>query len=342
MSEIVTPVPIGIITGPCQTSDRHGVDYLKSLSTMRVTNPGGIQVCAIAGERLCTIKSRTDLNPADAARSGMGVDFPIWEAFSKQVINMIRNNGALLQKPVMQGALWAKEIQDSTGGMPIAFEAMDWMHAMLMMDHILPGTAIPWSPSVKTSGHEMETLSEVVGEHGSVLGIKGPKFYPELLPRRIEDGPTSMENTWTGLGMYALGATCIPKTIMLIERGRDVPNKGDWRNMPDHNSARMAKQMLQKKIEDAGLAGEVLVTMAYDPSHTNGPKRVSCIVEDAIDAARQMDITGKEPLYNMLLIESKDKAAPPPLSDAGQHITGEQVQDIADGIAQFRPIRGYK
>ena len=341
MSEILTNVPIKIITGPCQTSDRWGVDYLKSLATMQVTNPNGVQIQAIAGGRLCTIKSRTELNPTDRERSGMGIDFSVWEEFSKQVIQAIKNSEKPPPLPITRGGQWAEEIQNNTGGMPLAFEAMDWMHAMLMMGHMLPGTGTAWSPSVLTLGHSIQTLSEVVGDRGGTLGIKGPKFYPAALPRCIEDGPTLMEATWVGLGMYALGATQIPKEILLIERGRDVPNKGNWRNIPDHNSARLAKQMLQRKVNDAGLSSQTQISMAYDPSHTNGPKRVEFIVEDSINAAGQMDLNG-EPLYEVILVESKEKKAPAPLSDAGQHISGEQIQDIIDGIARFRPIKGFK
>lgn len=343
MEEALRNNPIRVITGPCQTSNRQEVEYIKSLSNMIVVNPGGETVQAIAGGRLCTVKSRTDLKPLDLERKGMGIDFAVWEEFSKKVMHAIKNRLALPEIPTSQGGQWAEEIQEDTDGIPLAFEAMDWMHAMLMMEHIIPGTGIGWSPSVLTLGESVEMLSETVGDYGGILGIKNPKFYPKILPRNLEDGPTTMENTWTGLAMYALGATQLPKEIMLIERGMDVPEKDNesWRNLPDHNSARLAKKLLQEKIANAGYTDKVKISVAYDPSHTNGPGRVGMIVNDTIQAAQLLDLN-ENPLYDVMLIESTDKNAPKPLSDAGQHIVREQVQEIVDGIAKFRPIKGYK
>lgn len=336
MSELITQVPMRIVHGPCQTSTRREVDYLKDSATATVTNQNGISVPVAYGLRFCVEKSRTNLSPD---RSGMGVVYEQWERYSKQLIHATLHGGVMPPIPVTEAALWAEEIQ-AQSGITLAMEIMDWVHASLFVGHIQPGLGMLWTPSVMNLGEPAQMEAEVAGENNWIFGIKNGKWYPRTLPNK--DGEvkvTSLEKTQAGMGTYAVGVTHLPKELVLIQRGMDVPEKGLHRNLHDHQSARLAKQLLEDLLEKQGI--HVPVACAFDPSHVKGGELIHEIVPSAIEASTLLDLKGK-PLYNMLLIESMEKGGEIPKSDADQHITGDDVQLLATAIAQLRPIQGYK
>jgi len=338
MTENMIKKPVRIITGPCQTSSRQHVDYGLDLASLKVTNPDGRVVNAISGLRHCEMKSRTKLNPS---REGMGLDYHDWEMYSIALMNAALKGDKLPQPPVTQGAKWAEEIQGKVPDMMLAMETMDWVHASLFAGHIQPGLGLLWLPSVMQLGEPASMIAKVASDNRWGFGAKNGKWSERKLPYDTDNmTATNLEDTAVGLlGSFALGVagikTVLPE-VVFIERGMAVPEKGDWRNLPDHQSARIVKSLLQKEV-DTYEGKKPRVTIAYDPSHANGPGRREKIVDDAVYAATEITDSSGDLLYDMILVES----APPdhlPPSDTKQQISGEEISEMVSRIAKKRPI----
>lgn len=337
-----------IMTGLCQTHDRSQFNYLHDLAKLRVTQLGKL-VPAIHGIRFCTIKSRTNLHPT---REGMGIDYKTWEQNHQQIRSAI--NGKELMKPIRKTVAreWVEQI--AVTGMHIGFECIDEVHAMMFSGIIPAYMGLCWTPSVSNLGETAQQIAETVAENRWAMGIKNPKFPPVYDPEHPEN-PSDLEKTWTGIVSYALGVGGIANMseIILIQRGvvdRDpkLPGENPWRNFPIHKSTIMAKQMVEQMLATIPEEKRPKLIFAYDPSHSNGEKRRDQIVQDSIHVAslRNQDVLDhynrlnpEGHVYDMLLIESNDPKAAKPLSDAGQHITGEEVQNIVDAVAKIRPIQ---
>lgn len=244
--------------------------------------------------------------------------------------------------PISEGARWAEEIQSKVPDMILAMETMDWVHSALFVGHIQPGLGFTWLPSVMQLGPPASMIAKIAGDNQWAFGAKNAKWSEKNLPRPITDiKPSSLEKTAVGiLGSYALlvaGMENPPPEVVHVERGVITPNMDDHRNMPDDQSARIVKMVMQDILKDIPEDKRPKLTIAKDTSHSDGPKRRDMIVDDSVIAATEtLDLNG-EPLYDMLIIESTEKGDKP-LSDADQHITGEEVQEMVDRISKKRVI----
>ena len=69
-----------------------------------------------------------------------------------------------------------------------------------------------------------------------------------------------MEKTWIGLSHYTgMNEPGLEEKLILIHRGVDIYNKGDYRNLPVHQAAKRTKIATKAKL-------------FFDPSHIHGPK----------------------------------------------------------------------
>lgn len=334
------------MTGPCQIHDRSQFDYLRDLASIKITQMG-ILAPAIHGIRFCTMKSRTNLHPT---REGMGIDYSTWEENHDQIRKAIKEQGTMkpIQKTVVRE--WVEEI--AATGMHIGFECIDEVHAMMFSDIIPAFLGLCWTPSVSNLGETAQQIAETATLNRWTMGIKNPKFPPVYDPEHPEN-PSDLEKTWAGLASYVLGVQSISHIpeIVLIQRGvidRDpkLPGENSWRNFPIHQNTIVVKEMVGRMLAKIPEEKRPKLVVAYDPSHTNGEKRRDQIVADATRVAslRNKDVSSHSlnpegHVYDMLLIESNDPKASRPLSDAGQHITGEEVQTIMSNIAKTRPIQ---
>ena len=336
-----------IMTGPCQTHDKSQVDYLLDLASMKVTQ-GGQLVPAIDGVRLCTIKSRTN---CESANTGGGIDVPNWNAAHQQMRIAIRNGKPIGELPKTAARPWVERIAET--GVKIGFECMDEIHAQLFSGIMPAYLGLCWTPSVSSLGPIAKSIAENVADHTWSMGIKNPKF-PWIIDADHPDKATDHEKTWAGLMSYVLavqGVANIPEVI-LIQRGvmdRDPKQPGEkpWRNYPSHKSTVITTQLVEAQLQKIPANIRPKLVVAYDPSHSNGPERRDNIVADSIAVAQltNREVMGPNAInpdghvYTMLLVESCGKTVAQPLSDRGQHISGEDVQTIVDAIAKQRPIQ---
>jgi len=121
------------------------------------------------------------------------------------------------------------------------------------------------------------------------------------------------------LASYAFNSGLDQSKIILIHRGIDIPEKGDYRNLPVHDVSRHARRTLEK------------VKIYFDPSHTCGPKLREQIVEETILAMLMKE--GNRWLYDGALIEAGNSS-----TDTNQHLTIGEVQYLAQELAKYRNL----
>jgi hypothetical protein len=167
-----------------------------------------------------------------------------------------------------------------------------------------------WTPAVAQLGWNLLEMYEASKENKWTLGVKNPKWVG-----KETDGLTSMEKTWLGMGTYV---PYIHKVIY-IQRGVDVAESGQYRNLPVHESAKKIKKKSGQR-------------MYFDPSHCYGPKLRDKIVEGTIEAMK-MKISDNEYLYDGILIEAGVSE-----TDTEQHITHAELQQLAKALAEFRDL----
>jgi hypothetical protein len=155
-----------------------------------------------------------------------------------------------------------------------------------------------------------------------MVGLKNGKWLGEEY-KKAEDiefkGVTSIEKVWDGLVDYAQQA---PETI-LIQRGCDLPAKGEYRNLPIHQTAKRTKLRNVKKG----------VKLFFDPSHALGPKKRDQIVDETVEAMK-MKMNETDYLYDGILIEVGTAKC-----DTHQHITVTELQDLAERLSAFRELQ---
>ena len=125
-----------------------------------------------------------------------------------------------------------------------------------------------------------------------------------------------MEKTWAGLASYA--GKLIGQTV-LIHRGVDAPDKGNYRSFPVHQMALRTKLATKAQLY-------------FDPSHALGPKMRDEIVAATIDAMK-MKISDKAYLYDGILVEVGTS-----VTDTLQHITLKELEYMLKELSKFRDL----
>lgn len=125
-----------------------------------------------------------------------------------------------------------------------------------------------------------------------------------------------MEKTWAGLASYT--GKLVGDTI-LIHRGVDVPDKGNYRSFPVHQMALRTKLATKLKLY-------------FDPSHALGPKMRDEIVKATIEAMK-MKISDQEYVYDGILVEVGTS-----VTDTLQHITLKELEYMLKELAKFRDL----
>lgn len=329
--------PVKIFAGPCQTSSIEQVKFQIELATMRATNPNGTSVKVISGERFCTDKSRTKRE-----KIGAGIDHTEIMDFRLQLMDAIMHSTKMPEIPVTQGVKWAEQIQSAVPDMVLGMETMDWIHGIIFSGHIQPGLGLLWLPSVMQLGTPASMIAKVAAENDWAFGMKNGKWTEKKLPRHNDDVKvTNIEATAIGiLGSYALevfDSSKRLKDIIYFERGKVTPEKGKYRNFPDDQGTRIIKKELTKILLEIPEEVRPKLIIAKDQSHINGPDKREDIVDEVVEAATETKDLNGDYLYDMVILESTFPGDEP-LSDAGQHITGEELQEVVNRIAKKRPI----
>lgn len=299
---------IRIVAGPCSIDERN-IEEIFEIAEIK----NGSHY-AVWGTRVVGLKSRTGL---DAKGEGMGIDF---DAFAKNmdILNEGGCNGDLVMLPSIE---MAKKILDKTG-LTIASEIMNPSVQMPLFDGHFDGKLMPWNPSVDQLGWPIMQMARFAKKHNWAIGIKNGKWIgmsKEAADAEDFEGECSIEKTWVGLTTYAAGAS----EVILIHRGVDIPEKGDYRNIPVHNIAKRTKMKSGAKL-------------FFDPSHSYGPKMRGDIVDATVEAMK-MKMAGDTFLYDGILIEAGTSQ-----TDTEQHITLDELRELVERISEFREIEGRK
>ena len=301
-----------IVAGPCSI-DEANLSEVYEIADISVTNSQGKQQKAIFGTRIVGMKSRTELN---ATGSGMGIDFPVY----MENLSMLSSGGCVRDLKVPPSVLMAEEVYKKTG-MLIATEVMTPMIQLPQYEGRIPEKMLmPWNPAVEQLGWPIMQMGEITRKNGWNVGIKNGKWVGEhVRTANSEDyeSATTMEKTWAGLVTY-LGKQS--GDVILIHRGVDVPDKGDYRNAPVHNIAKRTKKASGCKLY-------------FDPSHAHGPKMRQQIVYAVVDAM-ELKMEDGSYLYDGILVETGTSS-----TDTEQHITVAELKSLVAEIAKFRTIR---
>ncbi|MBP9759439.1 hypothetical protein KBD45_07130 [Candidatus Dojkabacteria bacterium] len=295
-----------IIAGPCSVDEKN-IEEIYQIAEMTINGNKSIW-----GTRVVGLKSRTAL---DINGNGMGIDF---KAFEKNM-DILNEGGNFNDFEMLPSVEIAKRILDDTG-LLIASEVMNPSIQMPMYDGHFDGKLLPWNPAVDQLGWPIMQVARFAKLHSWSIGVKNGKWIGEA--KEIADsedfnGETSMEKTWAGLTTFAKGA----KEVVLIHRGVDVPEKGDYRNIPVHNIAK------RTKIKSNA-------SLFFDPSHSFGPKMKENIVEATIEAMK-LKIDEETFLYDGILVEAGTSQ-----TDTEQHITLIELRDMVEKLSEFREIQG--
>lgn len=296
-----------IIAGPCSV-DEQNIEEIYQISELTINGKK-----AISGTRVVGLKSRTVLNPTG---EGMGLDGPV----------LIENNeiltrgGSIKDMKTPPSITYVGQIMEKTD-MLVATEIMMPHLQLPHFEKLVPaGRLMPWNSSVDQLGWHVHQMAEYCRNNGWNIGIKNGKWVgTDVIEAETEDHPggTPIEKTWGGLAKYAGD---LDGDIILIQRGVDVPEKGDHRNLPIHNIAKRVKR-------EAGN-----VKLYFDPSHAYGPVLKDNIVDATIEAMK-MQYEDESYIYDGILIETGTSS-----TDTGQHISIEELKHLVGELSTFREL----
>ena len=298
-----------IIAGPCSV-DYNNLKEILEIGSLEVTNLEGKNQLAICGTRVVGLKSRTEFEPET---QWIGLDLEAWLTN----MNLLTTGHTSRDFVVPPSVILAKQIWNETK-MLIATEVC---HASTQLPVIEKEFAnlphLIWNCAVMQLGHPVLEMGIYAKRNSWIVGNKNGKWL-DMDYQKVETadfvGQTSMEKTWLGLGVYAR-----TENRILISRGVDMPKHSQYRNVPLHFTAIRSKIASGKK-------------MFFDPSHIYGPKMKAEIVRKTINAMKLKMPDGSY-LYDGILVETGTAK-----SDTGQHITVSELGQMAQQIANFRPL----
>ena len=276
---------------------------------------------AIYGARTVGLKSRTTFDHANSDAGFMGYDF---EAIM-QNFNIFGHGGNaddLVPLPTVQ---MAGKLYRATGLIGSSEIMLPAIQLACIKKSFATDPFLVWNSAVDQLGWHIRQMAGFAQEHGWMVGLKNGKWLGEEYKKSETQefkGKTSIETVWDGLVNYA---SIAPETI-LIQRGCDLPAKGEYRNLPIHYAALRTKVRHQDEN----------VSLFFDPSHSLGPKMRDRIVEKTVEAM-QMKIDDERYLYDGILIEVGTAKC-----DTHQHISVAELQQLVDELSAFRTLSGRR
>ena len=310
MKNNINKQKITIIAGPCSV-DENNIDQLFQIADIRVVNPANKIQRAIWGLRVVGLKSRSSMN---ITGDGMGMDFHAY-MHNSGIITSERSTKYYKMFPSIK---IAQRLVKETG-LTVATEIMDPAIQLPLYEKIIPkGKLFVWNPAVNQLGYQMYIMGIYAERNNWFIGIKNGKWFGEV---PIGEKVNVMEKNWIGQISFATKDKKFSSRdrIIMIHRGVDIAGKGKFRHFPVHDSAEKVKK----------IAG---VKMFFDPSHSLGRFLSDKIVEQTI-LAMQMKTSNSDYLYEGVLIEVGTSK-----TDAEQHITIKELQNLCDEISKFREI----
>lgn len=300
-----------IIAGPCSV-DANNLHEIMEIAKMSVANDMGDRQRAIAGTRVVGMKSRTELS---ADGKGMGMDYEVYKYNLGKLLEGKSTNTFALPP----SAKYAIDIFEKTN-LLIATEVCSPILQLAPLSGRIPKKKLlPWNPAVNQLGWPLHEIARIARKNDWYVGIKNGKWLGENVvtaENYAHTGKTPLEKVWSGLGAYTQFSA---ENIFMIQRGVEIEEKGDFRSIPIHATAKRVKKTVGNK-------------MLFDPSHSLGPKMRMQIVAATIDAMK-MQMDDGSFLYDGVLIEVGTSK-----TDTKQHISLQELQDMCDEIAKIRTI----
>ncbi len=276
---------------------------------------------AVYGARTVGLKSRTKFDHANSDAGFMGYDF---EAIMRN-FNIFGHGGNAHDLEPLPTVQMAEKLYRDTGLIGSSEIMLPAIQLACIKKSFPNDPFLIWNSAVDQLGWHVRQMAGFAQEHGWMVGLKNGKWLGEEYKKSETaefSGKTSIETVWDGLVDYASMA---PKTI-LIQRGCDLPAKGEYRNLPIHHAARRTKQ----RHLDKG------VSLFFDPSHSLGPKMRDKIVEKTVEAMK-MKLNDEHYLYDGILIEVGTAKC-----DTHQHISVAELQHLVDELGEFRALANRK
>lgn len=305
--------PIRIFAGP-DSLDDYNMQEVYEIADITV---GGQK--AIFGTRTVGLKSRTGFDSNNTESGFMGFDFDtIMRNFN--IFGLGGNIDDLKPLPTVQ---MAAQIYADTGMVCSTEIMLPAIQLACIAKSFKFKPFLVWNSAVDQLGWHVRQMAGFANEYDWIVGLKNGKWLGEEY-EIAEDpnytGTTSIEKAWDGLVEYAQLA---PETI-LIQRGCDLPHKGEYRNLPIHQTAKRVK--VKNKAKG--------VKLFFDPSHSLGPKMRDQIVEETVKVM-QMKISDTEYLYDGILIEVGTAKC-----DTHQHISVAELREMTERLAEVRQLQG--
>lgn len=274
---------------------------------------------AVYGARTVGLKSRTKFDKDNTDAGFMGYDFEaIMENF-----NIFGHGGNADDLKPLPTVEMAAKIYADTGLVPSSEIMLPAIQLACIKKSFPDKPFLVWNSAVDQLGWHIRQMAGFAQEHGWTVGLKNGKWLGENYETAESadfTGKTSIETVWDGLIDYSSQA---PETI-LIQRGCDLPDKGEYRNLPIHFTAQRTKV----RYADQNLK------LYFDPSHSLGPKMRDQIVDETVKAM-QMKIDDNNFLYDGVLIEVGTAKC-----DTHQHITVPELKEMCERIGEFRTLVG--
>jgi len=205
---------------------------------------------------------------------------------------------------------YAKEIEKM--GKVVAFELMDLVQ---LEQYKNIKKLFVWNPAINQLGYPIYQTAKKAKEKGWYVGLKNPKWHGDAETQKEGVPLTNGEKNWWGNAKFAEYAGLEKDKIILIQRGVDIENKGNYRNVPVHRSSVRLKKLGYE--------------LWFDPSHTFGQLMRDEIVNRTIEAMKLKTEEGY--LYSGILIEVGTSE-----TDSYQHITIQELHTLIDELAKFR------
>ena len=298
---------IKIIAGP-DSIDDYNIQEIYQISEIKHN-----EEFAIFGTRTVGLKSRTGFDSQNSDSGFMGYDFDaIMRNFN--IFGLGGTSNDLVPLPSVE---MAEKIYRDTGMLCATEIMLPAIQLACIAKSFKFKPFLCWNPSVDQLGWHVRQIAGFAEEYGWCVGLKNGKWLGEdyEVAEHINfEGETSIEKVWNGLVSYAKTA---PKTY-LIQRGCDLPNKGEYRNLPIHLTA------MRTKLKNPG------IELLYDPSHALGPKMRDKIIDKTVEAMK-MRVDDENYLYDGVLIEVGTAKC-----DTHQHISVEELKELVQKLSEFR------
>jgi 3-deoxy-D-arabino-heptulosonate 7-phosphate (DAHP) synthase len=300
-----------IVAGP-DSIDDYNIDEIYEMAEITANGKK-----AIYGTRTVGLKSRTGFDGNNSSQGFMGFDF---EAIMRNfdIFGLGGNTDDLKSLPSVE---MAEKIYHDTGLLCSTEIMLPAIQLACIAKSFKFKPFMVWNSSVDQLGWHVRQMAGFAGEYGWTIGLKNGKWLGEDYETAEDisyEGVTSIEKTWDGLVDYAKLAS----ETVLIQRGCDLPRKGEYRNLPIHHTA------LRTKRRNKG------IKLYFDPSHALGPKMRDKIVDLTVEAMK-MKIDETEYLYDGILIEVGTAKC-----DTHQHISVQELRELVSKLSDFRDLVG--